>query len=445
MSLYNYQLSTGTINILSFNKRQSGIYFVDYCMSHGTKIRKILSLLFIICVCIVLLFFYSLPVRGQKDVSEEEQRTLQHVPFFSAEDFLSGRYQKKVEDAVSDQLLFSAEIKYGVKQVQNTLNRIMAELVLPKKKEMTSADSDCGILENKTDVQSHYTYTEVVADKIYKLDDSGYLVQKPVAADQFIYSIYDPAMLKLVTFPKYLYFINTSVSVDFNDINKYNAFKYVKSMFPAMTGYAELSFNSFEEYKKYFYQTDHHWNYNGSYTGYTQIMRMMEGNSVMLLKPLSIYIYNVIYNGSLSRDNLLKCSTEKFTVFNFAVPEYETWINDKKATYGQRSRYVSSTECPNHTYSNHYGLYYGDDYGKVVYKFNNPNAENILILATSFSNAINELIASHYNETHILDYRHYPQIYGKQIDIQSYMENNHLSKLLIIGDLPSLGFQRKGK
>jgi hypothetical protein len=428
---------------LYLKKMPSGIYFADY-MKGSSKIRHILSLFFVICICAALLFFYSLPIRGQKDISEEEQRTLQHVPPFSLEGFLSGKYQKQAEDAVADQMLFSAEIKYGVKQIQNNLTNATAELVQTGKNNASSNKLDNENPEEAVKIQPHYTYTEVVADKVYKLDNSGYLVQKSVPPDQFLYTIYDPDMLKRVTFPKYLYFINTSVSVDFNDMNKYDAFDYVKKVFP-MTGYAELTFSSFEEYKKYFYQTDHHWNYNGSYKGYTQIMRMMEGDSVILLKPLSIHIYDVIYNGSLSRDSLLKYSNEKFTVFNFAVPEYETYINDKRATYGRRSRYVSSTECPNNTYSNHYGLYYGDDYAKVVYKFNNPNAGNILILATSFSNAINDLIASHYNETHVLDYRHYPQMYGEKIDAQSYMEKNHLTKLLIIGDLPSLGFQRKKK
>lgn len=405
--------------------------------------KKTVSILFIAVVCLVLFFFYSLPLRGQKDISEEEQRTLQHVPPFSVRDFAAGTFQDEAENAIGDQLLFSAEIKYGVKQMQNALTTATARLVQQSKQKNQTEEQSTEKQKTETVVQPQYTYTEVVAGKVYKLDDSGYLVQKPLPPDHFDYTIYDAEMLKRVTFPKYLYFINTSVSVDFNDMHKYDPFDYVKKQFPSFTGYAELTFNSFEEYKRYFYQTDHHWNYNGSYLGYTQIMRMMEGSSVILLKPLSIYIYDVIYNGSLSRDNLLTSSKEKFTVFNFAVPRYETFINDKKMTYGSKARYVSAEECPDKTYSNHYGLYYGDDRAKIVYKFNNPDAESILILATSFSNAINELIASHYNETHVVDYRYYPRQYGAQIDVQSYMEQHHLSKLLIIGDLPSLGFQKK--
>ena len=84
-------------------------------------------------------------------------------------------------------------------------------------------------------------------------------------------------------------------------------------------------------------------------------------------------------------------------------------------------------------------MYYGDDHAKVVYVFDNPDAQSLLILGTSYSNAVNELIASHYKETHVLDFRHYKKQYGKAIDAQSYMEENNLDKLLIIGDISSIG------
>ena len=170
---------------------------------------------------------------------------------------------------------------------------------------------------------------------------------------------------------------------------------------------------------------------------------MLEGNNVNLVIPTGTITYDTIYNGSLSRDNLLKTSTEKFTVYTFSIPQYKTFVNDVEKQYGYRDWYVSSTDCPHKTYSNHYGMYYGDDYAKVVYKFNNPSAQSILIISTSFSNAVNELIASHYNETHVLDFRYYRKTYGERIDAQKYMEKNHLTKLLIIGDLPSLGYVRE--
>ena len=248
-------------------------------------------------------------------------------------------------------------------------------------------------------------------------------------------------MLKAVTFPKYLYFIECSESADFNDLYKYNAFDYIKKMMPPMTGYDKLSYNSFEEYKKLFYQTDHHWNYHGSYIGYTQIIRMLEGPNVEVLKPVRTHVYNTIYNGSLARDNLLTCSTEKFTVYEYDLPPYKTYVNDQEKEYGYRSLYVSDEDFPHKKYSNHYGMYYGDDWAKVVYDFNCPEKENLLILGTSFTNSVNELIASHYNKTHVLDFRHYRKQYGERINAQKYMEENNISKMVIIGNISSLGYR----
>lgn len=175
-----------------------------------------------------------------------------------------------------------------------------------------------------------------------------------------------------------------------------------------MTNYAMFSYGSFDEYKQYFCQTDHHWNFRGSYLGYTKIMKMLEGDTVELLLPKGTHTYSTIYHGSLDRDNLLNFANENFTVYLFNIPNYVSYVDGVKKEYGYRSRYVSDTNFPQRNkYENHYGLYYGDDHAKVVYDFNQPEKESILILGTSFTNAINELIASHYNKTHILDFRHF--------------------------------------
>ena len=169
---------------------------------------------------------------------------------------------------------------------------------------------------------------------------------------------------------------------------------------------------------------------------------MLEGKDVELLKPTGTHTYDTIYNGSYARDNLLKCATEKFTVYEFDIPPYTTYVNDKQTEYGYRSYYVSDDDFPHKTYSNHYGMYYGDDWAKVVYDFGCPEKENLLILGTSFTNAVNEVIASYYNKTHILDFRHYKKQYGKNINAQKYMEENDISKVVIIGHLTSLGYRK---
>ena len=431
--------------------------------------RKIGGILFIISCLLVLSLFYSILFRPQKDISIEENRTLQKVPAFTVKAFLNGTFQDEMERSIGDQLLFSIQIKYGVKQTFNHLTKQIAKLdgknSRPTLTSTTSSENTHTTLIQPEETLSEttisqpesikslpvappeqpdknsYIYKEVVAGKLYKLDESGYIVEKPHAPEEYEFELYDPEMLKAVTFPKYLYFIECSESADFNDLYKYNAFDYIKKMMPPMTGYDKLSYNSFEEYKKLFYQTDHHWNYHGSYIGYTQIMRMLEGPDVEILKPVRTHVYNTIYNGSLARDNLLTCSTEKFTVYEYDLPPYKTYVNDEEKEYGYRSLYVSDEDFPHKKYSNHYGMYYGDDWAKVVYDFNQPEKENLLILGTSFTNSVNELLASHYNKTHVLDFRHYRKQYGERINAQKYMEENKISKMVIIGNISSLGYR----
>lgn len=446
---------------------------------------KIIYIILSVCFISVLLLFYAILFTGQYEVSETEMRTLQKVPVFTYTGFSSGSFQTELEDSVADQLRFGEQIKYAVKQCYNNLTSWYSKVSSQKvKKDREETDSDVTIFndmaivslnmetdadvlkeavsasdENRsgeTDEEVHssesetypektysYIYQEVVEDSLYKLDDSGYIIQMWAPPEKYDFDLYDPDMLAAVKSSKYLLFIDTPLSVDFNNPGNDEAFEYVKAHMPAMTDYAHLKITDFEDYKQYFYQTDHHWNYRGSYLGYSLCMKMLEGQDVQLLEPVGIHTYPSIYNGSLARDNLLRCATEQFTVYEFDIPPYRTFVDDEETEYGYRSLYVSDDDFPHKVYSNHYGMYYGDDHAKVVYDFDNPDAESILILATSWSNAINELIASHYNETHVLDFRHYRKTYGEGINAQQYMDEHGLTKLLILGDISSIGHMRK--
>lgn len=422
-----------------------------------------------ICFLGIIFLFYAVAFTGQTDISETEMRSLQKVPSFTAEGFAAGTYQSELEDSIADQLRFGPEIKYVVKQVFNALTSAFSKTAARAVQQadpvetvvseaiVSSADTSSPVIEAgdnlplqpekaempEKKIVPHYTYMEVVSGSLYKLDDSGYIIQKASPPEAYDFDLYDPDMLAAVTYPKYVFFIDTPLSTDFNAPGQSGAFDYVKEKMSGMTGYEQLTFSDFEDYKQYFYQTDHHWNFRGSYLGYTLIMKMLEGEDVKLVEPVGMHTYPAVYNGSLARDNLLRCANELFTVYEFNLPEYTTFVDDVEKEYGWRNWYVSDDDFPHNEYSNHYGMYYGDDHAKVVYCFDNPDAESILILATSWSNAVNELIASHYHETHVLDFRHYSSMYGEPIDAQKYMTEHGLSKLLVMGDISSLGHKRK--
>ncbi|MCR5699416.1 MAG: hypothetical protein K6G52_07220 [Treponemataceae bacterium] len=440
------------------------------------KAQFAFSLIFLLLLVSILSLFYSIAFRKQKDISDDEKRTLQKIPVFTGKTFLDTTYQTQMEDALSDQILFSQQIRFGTKQFYHHFTKQFTELdetieklktARSKKDVEVTAKTDVPKIANpeipviklesngeteenaKDEVKAEpakpvktYVYKEVLHDALYTLDSSGWIVVKGVDPQKYNINRYPQEMLDKVEWPKYLYFIETSESKDFNDMKKYDAFSYVKSKMK-MTDYACLTFDDFEEYKDKFYQTDHHWNYKASYDAYVQIMRMMEGEDFEVRIPTGTKTYDTIFNGSFSWQAGIKFSSEKFTVYEFDLPEYKTYINDKRRDYSNRYLYDSTETMPHMNFSNHYGWYYGLDFAKVVYDYNQPEKESILILGTSYTNAINDLIASHYNKTHILDFRLYEETYGEKIDAAKYMEENGLTKLLIIGDISSVGKRMK--
>ena len=82
---------------------------------------------------------------------------------------------------------------------------------------------------------------------------------------------------------------------------------------------------------------------------------------------------------------------------------YERFDNGKPSSTPLYITY----EDPNHLTT--YNLYMGGDFGETVLKTNRPELPNALIFGDSFTNAMEPLLYTAFNETHILDLRHYTE------------------------------------
>ena len=262
---------------------------------------------------------------------------------------------------------------------------------------------------------------------------SDYLIEKPTV-DNYNYDFSNTQIKSIfdsVYIEKYIYFLEKDRSIIFNNISgKNKVFNTLKETIYA-TDYAKFEINSYEEYEKYFYQTDHHWNNVGSYKGYTEIAKLLGVNDYELKTPTDEVTYDVVFYGSSDRKIQTKISKEKFKVYEFEKLNYNTYINGVKKNYTDRNKYYDKTYSRD-TYTNHYARYYGDDYAEVIFDYSNSDKENLLVLCTSYSNAIKDLLASHFNKTYYVDLRHY-----KDFDINSYIEKNNIDKVLLMGDITS--------
>lgn len=384
--------------------------------------KKIYKIILIVMFFMPTMLIFIVPIRGEKEISKLESRKLEEIPDFSFSSFFDGSFQDKLEKSITDQMILSQTIKVNIKKLKNSINTHVYSFLITNKKNCKG-------------------YIEVV-DGYYSYNCSTYLIEKPVInyRDEVFES--NKSIYNNIRADKYIYFIEKDRSINFDNIEEKNKwFEGIKKNFKAKK-YAKFSLNSYNDLEEYFYQTDHHWNYKGSYKGYTEIIELLFGKKEKVLKPLKVEQFNVIFNGSASRKSLTNLSNERFAVFTFNTPSYKSYINDKAKNYGSKENYLNNN-YKSDLYANHYSLYYGGDFAKVEYDFNNKNKENLLVLATSYSNAINDLIASHFNKTYVIDLRFYKEHYNQDLDINKFIKNNNIDKVLIMGDIYSFAKEDK--
>ena len=233
----------------------------------------------------------------------------------------------------------------------------------------------------------------------------------------------------------YVYLVNSSRTVDVQkDVTAVpQTYTAIQKWFTdSETDYLRL--NSLEDYARYFYTTDHHWNYQGSYAGYRQLVRMMLGEDEPVLEPVETVEFPVKFNGSMNKSLNLTDSQENFTVYRFDYPEMKLEINGrKKASYGNQAAYFAG-KYSTMPLANHYSSFYGGEEGLIHLETDRTDRPNLVMISNSQSNALNLLLASHFHHTYIIDPRHYEDNMDQKFRLDQAVEEWDLDMVLILGD-----------
>ena len=382
------------------------------------KQKKALQIGLIVLSAASLLLFWLIPLIGQKDISETENRSLARLPAFSAEAFLSGAYQDALESAVGDQLLFSEQTRSFVKGAQASV--LAAEQALLQRLNPSLVSS----------------YTQI-ADGYYAYrGDEHRIVEKPQLDEEAeapgVAAFAEP-FNRLEGVSRYLYFVNNSRSMDFDHPeNNARVYDWIRSFF-TLEGAACFDSENYEDFCRWFYQTDHHWNDEGFYRGYTEILAMLKPDETPV-GPGERLVTDAVFNGSYARVTKSLRADEPFVVRSFDLPKHAVTLNGKRGNYGRLKAYQTGRFSAE-PLTNHYANCYGGDYGEIVYDFVTEGKGRLLLIASSYSNPINALLASHYDETRVIDLRYYEAYAGHAFDPAAYVREHGVDTVLILGDV----------
>ena len=370
------------------------------------------NIIFIVIVAIVLFFGLVRTVVFPNDINYYENRYSNKIIAPNQSSILDASFQNSVEDALSDQIPGAQRLKKFYNEMHSLFSNF---LVTP-------------VIENNT--------TNYINYKNGTRFFGGYYVYAPYTlervSEQFKAKAenYNTVFEAYPEIDFYVYYIEKDTDINFESGEKINADDYLFSLLD-LDDSRKRSFeiNSFQEFSDYFYKTDHHWNYKGSYFAYLDVVNLLQADGTPIEKGKEVLIANE-FMGSKAAASGSNIVTEPFYVYEFDFPTFQSIERETKGNYGNQEDYISSSPVESISYSGFYG---GDD-GEIIFDTGNTDRENVLIIGESYDNAILKLLATHFNKTHSIDLRNYEHFNGSPFDFRKYVEANDIDKVLFIGN-----------
>ncbi len=224
----------------------------------------------------------------------------------------------------------------------------------------------------------------------------------------------------------YIYIPTRLELTDIKDNNLHNFVSEFTSHLDKRITYRVMNVDNIDTYKKYFYKTDHHWTMYGALNGYESIMEMLDKTP---LNNLDIVSKNEKkYYGSLAKTALNTEVYDNILDVDY-FPDYQVLVNHQTPDSLFKPRKIRTDR--NYTYYDYYVSYFNGQYGNIIYDYQNPSQENLLILSDSYAWQIDYLIAASFNQTHVINLR-YDEYKNKDFSLSSYVKENNISKVLFL-------------
>lgn len=373
------------------------------------KNKKITNFVFLFLVGVILLGGFLKPIVKPIGINLQENREAVTLPTFNFNSFVNKNYQNQFEESLSDQVPLASKMKLVQKTIE-ILSKITYYSFLRK-------DAYYHLNDKVSLFNNYLTYYPREFDSIRKTHMAK------------IYNI-DHAINLLPNIDFYLYYIESDVDINFETNKKLLAYENIKNCLGDKVKTKAFEINSFEDYANYFYKTDHHWNYKGSYKGYTEIVELMTSDDAIKYEK-EILLNSVMSGSKANHVGGAHIFKEEFAAYQFNLKDHDIYINNKQVnSYGN---YKNINE--NNPQNISYGDYYGSDDGLILFDYHQKDSENILVIGESYDNAIIELLASHFNKTYSVDLRAYEMDLGERFNIQNFVQEKEITKVLLIGNV----------
>ena len=188
---------------------------------------------------------------------------------------------------------------------------------------------------------------------------------------------------------------------------------------------SKLEALSTKEYLNYFYKTDHHYNANGALRAYEDILNMMGIDST---NDFEIKTIKKPYYGSMAKSALNDSISDELQAIDTNIE-----MSLKEPNEAIKPMVIKDTK--NKFYDFYIG-YFNGQFDEVTYKYDNYTGRNLLIIGDSISWQIDYLIASKFDETHVINMR-FGKWKNNNLKLKEYIEENNITDILFLEEAES--------
>ena len=386
------------------------------------KSLKLRNIFFLLIVTLVLIgtTVYILFFKTVDKVSETEKRELTTFQELVGTSFIKGSFQTTIEAALSDQFLF----RYELVNEKKSLDLYFTMLFVDNSDQLKL--TQVGETPIRQIGDTHYLINNIIS---YDKDVEDRFMKKIEQINQLAKDY--PDINIFVYKPTQVY--ETDIFDEANDIKSYGTYYRDLLKSNLEVPYAELEIKDLSDYMLDFYQSDHHWNYQGSYQGYKDIMKLMFGDNANILTPISLEKFDdkLTFSGTYEARVGDIYEGEPFYIYKFDLPEYSVYVDGvKQEIIYDMNHFEENLKNTDSGY--YYGVAYETYNSYVVYENEAVEDNTLLIVGDSYAAAIEPLLINSFSKIYFIQPFDYYWQYGKYFDYDEFIANNHVDNILFM-------------
>ena len=382
-------------------------------MTTKNRLQNIIGVMFIVFILAVMTAGLIITVFFPHEIIQYENRYANKIKVPTLSSVSDQSFQDSIEDALSDQIPLAekAKVAYNI-ATSGYLNRVLAPIIkLAPPKYVPYSSLWLFGEDNIVYPSQTFNYVEDLLNNRAVMLNS--IIEKNTDLDFYVYYVEKDTDINFETGEK--------IATREHIISQLNIPEENKGRFEV---------DSFDTFKEYFYKTDHHWNYKGSYKAYTECLSLLGIKD----KPLEPSGEVNLGKFSGSKGAAVGAGLDQFSddliVYTFNLPERTIIANG----YALSSYTAPIEKFDDKNAPRSYAAYYGDDVGELIFSTGDDSKENIVIIGESYDNAILELLAGHFNNIYSIDLRHYERTVGEKFVLSEYKDGKNIDKVLLIGN-----------